>query len=429
MTETSYHRTTEKERRELENLSRPDLEAIQFQKLETLLQIILPDNPFYASKFNGVERPIRSMQELEMIEQTIKAELIDNSDSAGFARNLTYPIDSYSRFHRTSGTSGRPLIVLDTPADWVWWKEAWQFVLDHAGITHQDRVVMAFSFGPFIGFWSAFDAVAERESLVVPTGAMGTQARVELIRNVQATTIFCTPSYALHMSEVMRQNEIDPNDLAVDKIVVAGEPGGSIPEIRERIEDAWNAKVIDHAGASEVGPWGIADQRQRGIYINESEFIAEFQSVETGLRANEGELSELILTCLGRSGSPVIRYKTGDLVRPRWQLNQECQFVMLEGGVLGRTDDMMIIRGVNVFPSSIEAILRRFPEILEYRITAYRESSMDQLKIEVEDELGQPERIKSELAMQLGFRVEVETVPIHSLPRFELKGKRFIDQR
>jgi phenylacetate-CoA ligase len=265
--------------------------------------------------------------------------------------------------------------------------------------------------------------------MAIPTGALSTVGRLDLIRSVEATVVFCTPSYAMHMADVAKDNDIHLSDTSVRTIVVAGEPGGSMPQVQDKIQKAWNAKVIDHSGASEVGPWGYADPLGRGIYVNEAEFIAEFVSVETGQPAVEGELSELILTSLGRAGSPVIRYQTGDLVKPTWNDDQDCNFVMLAGGVLGRTDDMMIIRGVNVFPTSIERILRGFPEIQEYRMTAFKTASMDQLKIEIEDELAAPERVKSELELKLGFRVDVECVPIGSLPRFEAKGKRFVDQR
>jgi phenylacetate-CoA ligase len=249
------------------------------------------------------------------------------------------------------------------------------------------------------------------------------------VRSIAATVIFCTPSYALHMAEVARENQIDVADLAVRAIIVAGEPGGSIPAIRDQIESFWNAKVVDHSGASEVGPWGFADPAARGLYVNEAEFIAEFISIDSGEPADDGELAELVLTALGRSGSPAIRYRTGDLVRPTWNDDQACNFVLLSGGVLGRTDDMMIVRGVNVFPSSIEQILRSFPEIVEYRMTAFKQAALDQLKIEIEDRLQQPDRVKQELNLRLGFRVEVECVPLGTLPRFEAKGNRFIDNR
>jgi phenylacetate-CoA ligase len=136
-----------------------------------------------------------------------------------------------------------------------------------------------------------------------------------------------------------------------------------------------------------------------------------------------------VITSLGRGGSPVIRYRTGDLVRPVWQHGQASPFVLLDGGILGRTDDMLIIRGVNVFPTALEQILRSFPEVLEYRMIATKIGEMDQLNIEVEDRLDQPMRIAEEVQVRLGLRVEVKCVPTGSLPRFEGKGQRFIDRR
>ncbi|MEC7448924.1 MAG: phenylacetate--CoA ligase family protein, partial [Planctomycetota bacterium] len=225
------------------------------------------------------------------------------------------------------------------------------------------------------------------------------------------------------------ENQIETRHLDVRCVIVAGEPGGSIPSIRQRIEEAWGASVVDHSGASEVGPWGFGDSDGQGLFINEHDFVAEFISVETGKPASEGELSELVLTSLGRLGSPVIRYRTGDLVRPSWNHDRDCRFVFLEGGVLSRADDMMIIRGVNIFPSSIEQILRSFPEVVEYRLTAIKSGAMDSIVVEIEDRLDRPERVATELQLRLGLKIQVDGVPLGSLPRFEAKGKRFIDQR
>jgi len=433
----SFSRSNHEDRRKLHRLTTGQRRELQFQKLDQILSEILPTNTFYFEKFQVAEISIDSMERLRELPWTTKQELIDDASDAGFARNLTWPIDRYCRFHRTSGTRGRPLVVLDTVNDWQWWLDGWQDVLDAAQLTETDRVVMAFSFGPFIGFWSAFDAAVERGALVAPTGAMTSLARLELIRSTAATVIFCTPSYALHMIEVAKQNQIEIASLPVRAIIVAGEPGGSIPSIRNQIQSGWNARVVDHSGASEVGPWGFADPLGRGIYVNETHFLPEFISVETGQPANDLELSELVLTTLGRSGSPVIRYRTGDLVRPTWNDDQDCNFVLLAGGVLGRTDDMMIIRGVNIFPTSVEQILRSFPEVVEYRLTAFKEASMDQLKIEIElvpesgEAIGQQSAsvIQQALQVQLGLRIDVQSVGANELPRFEAKGKRFVDQR
>ncbi len=231
---------------------------------------------------------------------------------------------------------------------------------------------------------------------------MNTMSRLELLRSVKITAIFCTPSYALHMAEVATDHQIDVGELEVRQLILAGEPGGSVPAIRGRIEKAWKACVIDHSGATEVGPWGYGDLRGQGLYVNEHDFIAEFLSVDTGTPAAEGELAELVLTNLGRTGSPIIRYRTGDLVRPTWQLAGDNRFVFLTGGVLGRADDMMVIRGVNIFPSSIEQILRSFPEVIEYRMTARKQREMDQLAVEIEDRLNDPARVADELRFALG---------------------------
>ena len=175
--------------------------------------------------------------------------------------------------------------------------------------------------------------------------------------------------------------------------------------------------------------WGFGDDGGKGLYVLEIEFIAEFLSLATGSAAQEGEDAELVITNLGRAGCPVFRYRTGDVVRPNWNFPGRNRFVVLDGGVLGHNDDMLVVRGVNVFPSSIDHILRSFPEVVEYRATVYKVSEMDRLRIEVEDRLEQPERLASEFRLRLGLRVEVEAVPLGTLPRFDGKGRRFIDRR
>lgn len=421
--------TTFDERRQLESLDGDALRRYQLQRLNMLLEEILPKNGFYAGKLSAVTLPLTSLDQLAELPFTFKDELITSPDRGDVAANLTYPLEQYVHYHRTSGTRGRAMVVLDTAEDWQWWIDGWQFVLDAAEIGAQDRIVTAFSFGPFIGFWTAHDAAVARGALVAPSGGMSTRARLELIQSLRATAVFCTPSYALHMAEVAEENQLDVASLGVRRIVVAGEPGGSLPAVRSRIETAWRALVIDHSGATEVGPWGYADAARNGLHVNESEFIPEFLSIETGRPAGEGELSELVLTTLGRAGNPVVRYRTGDLVRPTWQAPGNNRFVLLEGGVLGRADDMMIIRGVNVFPSSIDQILRSFPEIVEYRLTARKLGQMDALTIEIEDRLNDPRRVATELQIRLGLHVEVRTAPLGSLPRSDDKGQRFVDTR
>lgn len=449
------------QRKQLRSMARESIDAQQFKRLRETLVRIIPENTFYRQRFEEagllnepgakeIDFP-RDRSELAKLPLTTKAELVGDGSSS-FAANLTWPVDNYVRFHRTSGTHGHPMMVLDTAEDWQWWIEGWQHVLDVAEVTASDRAVMAFSFGPFIGFWSAFDATAARGALVIPTGAMTTLARLDLIQTTLATVVFCTPSYALHMAEVADENGIDIGNTSVRKIIVAGEPGGSISATRNKIESAWNAEVVDHSGASEIGPWGFADKEGTGIYVNETSFLPELISIDDGqlipfesvpLRskvskeATDNEvatskgLAELVLTTLGRDGSPVIRYRTGDLVRP--VINdmgaEGSQFLFLDGGVLGRTDDMMIIRGVNVFPTSVESILREIPEVVEYRMTATKAGQMDQLKVELEATAKVAEAASQLLNTRLGLRIDVLQVADGELPRFEAKGRRFVDLR
>jgi phenylacetate-CoA ligase len=421
-------RTNFEQRRRHERMDREQRERHQLARLNQLLQEILPQNDFYAEKFAGLTGPLTSLDQLRQLPLTCKQEL-HSDHPAGFAANRTYPLFQYVRFHRTSGTRGRPLAVLDTNQDWQWWLDTWQYVLDAAGVRAADHVVMAFSFGPFIGFWSAYDACVDRGVLVAPSGGLTTAARLELIRSLEATGVFCTPSYALRMAEVAAEQDFDLRDCQVRYLVVAGEPGGSIPAVRQRIEDAWGARVVDHSGASEVGPWGYATADDQGLHVNEAEFIPEFLEPGSDRPARTNELAELVLTNLGRPGSPVIRYRTGDLVRPVWPEDSDIKFVVLQGGVLGRADDMLIIRGVNVFPSAIEAVLREIPEISEFRLTALRDKQMDELRLEVEDAANDAGRIIEALHVRLGLRVQVQVVPSGSLPRFEGKSQRFVDRR
>lgn len=425
------------QRRACESRELADRRATQLAALNRLLEKILPHNRFYAEKLcealtrslGSPSGPLRSLDDLNQLPFTFKDELLNPQHSGDLAANLTFAPDRYARYHQTSGTRGRPIVVLDTREDWQWWMDCWQFVLDAADIKPGDTVFMAFSFGPFVGFWSAFDAAVERGCLVVPGGGLASLARVELIRRSRATAVFCTPSYALHLAEVAAEHKLKLADLPIRTVIVAGEPGGSISSVRNRIEEAWQARVLDHAGATEIGPWGYGDERGEGLYVNEQDFVAEFVAVDSGTAAREGELAELVLTNLGRVGCPLVRYRTGDLVRPRWSRGGENRFVFLEGGVLGRVDDMMIVRGVNIFPSSIEQILRSFPEVIEYRMTVSKIKEMDELVIEIEDRLNDPNRVGTELAVRLGLKIEVRAVSLGSLPRGDGKASHFVDKR
>jgi phenylacetate-CoA ligase len=415
-------------------LTRAALDAFKLDRLRGLIGDLLAHNAFYAAKLSRVAgNGIAALADLADWPFTFKEELVAAA-AGGLPGNLSWPVDRYVRFHQTSGTRGRPLPVFDTADDWQWWLGCWQVILDRGRVTEADRVLVASSFGPYAGFWSCFDAVVARGVLAIPSGGTPSLGRLQLARSLAATVLVATPSYALHLAEVAAEHKIDLAALPVRLVLVVGEPGGSIPATRARIADAWGAEVLDHAGATEVGPWGVGDFGGGGLDVIETAFHPEFLALDTGRPAAPGELAELVLTTLGRSGAPVIRYRTGDVVRPVWADDADgaagrSPWVRLAGGILGRADDMLVVRGVNIFPGAIDDIVRSFPEIVEHQLTVTTKGSLDVLQLAIEDRLNAPGRVADELKLRLGLKVEVTTVPLGYLPRFEGKGRRLVDRR
>src|SRR3989475_5903980 len=297
---------------------------------------------------------------------TTKEELLeDQAFNPPFGTNLTYPLENYVRIHQTSGTAGKPLLWLDTQESWDWWLRCWGEVYRGAGVRAGDRVYVAFSFGPFIGFWAAFEAAQRMGAMAISGGGQSTEQRLRALFDREATVLVCTPTYALRLADTAGQHGLDLSRGPVRITVHAGEPGASIPETRRRIQESFGAKTFDHAGMTEVGAYGFECEAQSGLHINEDEFIAEIIDPETLAPAGEGNKGELVLTNLGRVGMPLIRYRTGDLaVIAREQCTCGRRWARLIGGVLGRADDMITIRGINVFPSAVENIVRRHPQIV-----------------------------------------------------------------
>jgi phenylacetate-CoA ligase len=418
------------DRNALQQCSRPALQAQQLERLNRLLAVA-KGRPFYRDRLARAELPLDNLSQLTSIPLLNKSELVAAERGAP-AKIFDLPREDYSRFHQTSGTLGWPLPVLDTTEDWNWWLDCWDYVLDAAEVTTADVALMAFSFGPFIGFWTAHDAIVRRGALVLPGGGMSSENRLKTIEDQGCTIVCCTPTYALHLANVAEKLDFDLPNSSVTRIIVAGEPGGSIPQVRARIESAWGAKVIDHAGASELGAWGFGSPDGNGLHVIESEFVAElllFDHDPAGISAADGQEAELVLTNLGRWGGPAIRYRTGDIVRGYRDHDQACRFLWLAGGVLGRADDMLVIRGVNVFPSSVEAIVREIAPTAEFRLIAFRENAMDQLSIELEADGSTADRLSNLLRDRLAMRVAVTIVPPESLPRFDAKSRRLIDRR
>ena len=267
--------------------------------------------------------------------------------------------------------------------------------------------------------------------MAIPGGGQDSLTRLHTIKTLGATVLVSTPSYALHLANVAREKGVDLRRLSVRTTIHAGEPGAGIPAIRRRIEEAWNAKCYDHAGMTEAGSHSFECVEQNGLHVNEAEFIAEVFDPETGKPVTDGQAGELILTNLGCVGSPMFRYRTGD--RVRWS-ETPCAcgrtFARLAGGILGRMDDMLIVRGVNVFPSALEAVIRQFPVVDEFQIEVYKRGELDEVRLRLEmEESSRNDGVRAvveAVRQALGIRVEVVAVPLKSLPRYELKAKRLI---
>jgi phenylacetate-CoA ligase len=426
-----------------ERLERDALVALQHARLRELLVHLHGRNAFYTRKLEdaGV-RPeaLRTPEDLARFPFTTKAELeADQAAHPPWGSALSDPLAKYTRYCQTSATTGQPLRWLDTNESWQWMLECWKAVYRGARVTAEDRIFFPFSFGPFLGFWTAFDAACQVGAHCVPGGAMPSRQRLDLIEDLGVTVVCCTPSYALHLAEVAARDEERGALLSegpVRVLIVAGEPGGSIAATRERIESAWGARVIDHHGLTEVGPLSFECWEQPGfLHLNEGRYLCEVVAPESLSPVPDGQQGELVVTTLGRSASPVLRYRTGDVVVRQ---SEPCRcgrtWARLEGGILARADDMVSVRGVNVYPTAIESVVRAFPEVVEFRATVAQAGALRSLSLELEPDGAGRDRealavqVKLRLHEALGLSVPVQVVDPGTLPRFELKARRFVTQ-
>ena len=429
--------------------SRAAIEASQVEQLRSLLAELFPGNRFYSRKLGaaGITFDVASLDDFSArFPFTTKTELAeDQRAEPPFGTNLTYPLDRYTRCHQTSGTTDAPLRWLDTPESWDWMLESWTKILRVASLRPADRVYFAFSFGPFIGFWMAFEAAARLGCLCVPGGGLSSAARVRAIVDNGITVLCCTPTYAIRLAEVAAEEGIDLGTARVRTLIVAGEPGGSIPAVRARLAGLWpGARVFDHHGMTEVGPVTYECPARPGVlHVIETAYFAEIVEPASGkpltLEQSAGSTGilpatgELVLTTLGRMGSPLLRYRTGDLVRPN---SQRCSCgryeLALEGGVLGRTDDMVVVRGVNVYPSAVEDIVRSCPGVAEYQVEISTRQTLPEMSLQVEPTRDCVEvsalvrRLQRSFETALALRVPIQLVPMGTLPRFEMKGRRWL---
>lgn len=419
----------------IETLERDQLRELQSERLRSLMKE-LDTNRFYQDKFRsaGIDsKQIRRAEDLRALPLTTKSELVNQQlDRPPYGDLLTYPISRYCYFHQTSGTTGQPLKWLDTKESWAWFTRSWGYVYRGAGVTEKDVVFCAFSFGPYISHWTAISGARHIGAMAISGGGMNSEQRLKTIIDNDCTVIVCTPTYALHLAETARSLGLDLASTTIRVTIHAGEPGASLPNVRRSIEESWGATCFDHAGATEVGAWAFDCQARAGaIHLNEAEFLYEVIDPETYEPVEAGSPGELVITNLGRAGMPVLRYRTGDLVE---LITDACPcgrtFSRIKGGVLGRADDMIIVRGVNLYPGAIDDLVRSLPEIVEYEVVIRRVEGMDDLLIRIES-AAWPERddaahlMASAFRAQFNIRVSVEQVPAGTLPRYEFKARRY----
>jgi phenylacetate-CoA ligase len=429
--------------RELETLDRARLRRLQDEKLRRLMNE-LATNHFYQERFQAAGIKSTDVREFADLRRalpfTTKDELVQEQLAhPPFGRLLTYAPSHYQYFHQTSGTTASPLKWLDTNEDWETWMRCWACVYRGAGVSERDRVFCAFSFGPYVSHWSAIGGARFIGALTLAGGGMNSEQRLRTIFDNRCTVLVCTPTYALHLAEVARQRGLNLRDSAIRLTIHAGEPGASVPNVRKQIEEAWGARCYDHAGATEVGAWAFdCEARDDAIHLNEADFIFELREMKSGevfsveeAASNIDAQGELVITNLGRAGMPVLRYRTGDLVEVS---NEPCacgrSFARIKGGVIGRADDMLIVRGVNLYPSAVDNLLRSLPHIIEYEVLIRRLADMDDLLIKLETDDAQPfaetERATLEaFRTQFAIRVSIQQAEPGSLPRYEFKARRY----
>lgn len=386
--------------------------ADQLRRVSRGIDILLHQTPFWRERLH----PVRTWDDYARLPLTGKAELVaEQAAHPPFGRLLTFPLEAYTRLHQTSGSSGgAPLRWLDTAESWEWWTRIWaEQVLPAAGVTARDRVFLAFSFGPFIGFWSAFAGAERLGAMVISGGAMTSEQRARAILDVAATVLCCTPTYALRLAESAFDAGIDLAHSAIRTTIHAGEPGASIPATREALAKAFGATPFDHTGMTELGPTGFGCPLGDGVHLLDSEFIFEVVG------------GELVATNLGRWGMPLIRYRTGDRAELTYGCACGCPFAKVVGGLRGRVDDMFTVRGTNLFPAQVEEVVRRHQQVVEFVIEVRTERRMEEVEVLLETaDTAVAERVAADLRNALGVRLDCRTVPPGTLPRAELKAQR-----
>src|SRR5947209_8934488 len=431
-----------------ETLPREQLQALQLLKLRRLCEWAYATTPFHQQHFDAAgfkPEQLKTLDDVRRIPFMTREEWMESLlEKPLFGDILATDQKNAIRYHLTSGTSGRtPIRVLDSMKDWDWISEMWCYGMWGFGVRPEDIVYFAFGYGSFIGFWGAHYACEKMGALVIPGGAQTTEGRVKQIVEMGVTTVCSTPTYALNLWNKAREMGIDlARDSKVDKLIASGEPAGSIPAAKRQLEEAWGAKCGDTAGMTEVGTIMIFEcsHQPGGTHIIEDHYIEEVIDPITEEPVGYGELGERVVTSFGRGFIPAIRYRSKDMVMKVPASTCSCgrTWDLYDGGIRGRWDDMKLIRGTNVYPRAVEAIVREYPAIDEFQIYIWRKDDLtDEIDIKLEIKPGLEAEwpgLQHKLARDLagaheGLRFNIVRMEHGYLPRFELKAKRLVDAR
>ena len=431
----------------METLARDQLTALQLAKLRLLCEWAAARSPFYQASFRQAgfaPEQLKTLDDLRRLPMLTRERwMASQAEAPPFGRLPVAGREAAIRVHTTSGTTGRePIRVLDTAKDWAWQAEMWCYGLWGFGVRPSDVAYVAFGYGSFIGFWGLHYAMERIGALNVPGGAQPTEGRVKQLLDFGATVVASTPTYALRLAQEAGRLGIDLAASPVQRLILSGEPAGSIPQTKALIERLWGAKAGDTAGMTEIGTIMIFEcsRQPGGTHIIEDHFIEEVVDPVSGEPVPYGERGERVVTSFGRGIIPLLRYRTADLVCKVPASRCDCgrTYDLYDGGILGRVDDMKLVRGTNVYPRAVEAIVREFPAIEEFQLRLTREGLFDRITLRAELPAGAPDEQWNELAERLGkalaeahegLRFDVERAAPGELPRFELKARRTVDLR
>jgi len=431
----------------LETLPREKLQELHLKKFRRIFAWAFENSPFYRRLYKdaGMEPgDIKRFEDISKVPKIEKDMLRQVQEHGPFPYGdiLSVPTQKVTAFRQTSGTTGTPVYQADTWQDWEWWTESWSYILYAQGYRDTDRVFIPFGYNIFVAFWAGHYAAEKLGCEVVPGGVLDTQARILKMQELKCTAFLATPTYVLGMADAARKKlGIDPaKDLGIRKITCAGEPGASIPTTKKRMEDAWGAKVYDHIGATEIGAWSYeCTEQPGGLHVNEGLFLVEIEDIDTGEIITEpGKNGKMVITALDRIAKPCIRFDSKDVIR--WA-GFDCPcgrtFRLIDGGVVGRADDITKVKGVLLAPTAIEEVVRSIPELGdEYEVVVTKKGDIDAILLKVEILPGKEHdqesilfRLKDQLRVKTNLGYQIEVHPYGSLPRYEVKAKRFKDLR